>query len=116
MKIRSPLTALLLMAPVGTLVFAIKTQPAVAGCNPFGCSQSSVAECNPFVVLTRQWEKNVHPSDVRHHHNHLNSNNLHNNNLHNNLLFLLVIHLTPIHPIPIPIQMLAETLKQFSNV
>jgi hypothetical protein len=28
----------------------------------------------------------------------------------------LVIHLTPIHPIPIPIQMLAETLKQFSNV
>ncbi len=48
MKMRSPLTALLLVAPVGALVVAIKTQPAVAGCNPFGCSPSSVAECNPF--------------------------------------------------------------------
>ncbi|MCY7367967.1 MAG: hypothetical protein LH474_07425 [Chamaesiphon sp.] len=26
----------------------VKTQSAVASCNPFGCSQSSAAECNPF--------------------------------------------------------------------
>ena len=26
----------------------IYSQPAFAGCNPFGCSQSSAAECNPF--------------------------------------------------------------------
>lgn len=26
----------------------IENNPAIAGCNVFGCSQSSVAECNPF--------------------------------------------------------------------
>ena len=26
----------------------IESKPALAGCNAFGCSQSSVAECNPF--------------------------------------------------------------------
>lgn len=46
---RSLTTAFLLTAPIGTTLFiGIKTQPAIAGCNPFGCSQSSAAECNPF--------------------------------------------------------------------
>lgn len=31
-----------------TLGVGIDIKPAVAGCNAFGCSQSSVAECNPF--------------------------------------------------------------------
>jgi uncharacterized membrane protein len=29
-------------------VVGIESKPAFAGCNPFGCSQSSVSECNPF--------------------------------------------------------------------
>jgi hypothetical protein len=28
--------------------FGMAPQMAYAGCNPFGCSRSSVAECNPF--------------------------------------------------------------------
>lgn len=31
-----------------TTAVGINSEPAFAGCNVFGCSQSSVAECNPF--------------------------------------------------------------------
>lgn len=30
------------------VLFASGFHPAIAGCNPFGCSKSSVADCNPF--------------------------------------------------------------------
>jgi hypothetical protein len=41
-------TALFLTLPIGVMLVCIDSKPAFAGCNPFGCSQSSVAECNPF--------------------------------------------------------------------
>ncbi|AFZ27008.1 hypothetical protein Cylst_4957 [Cylindrospermum stagnale PCC 7417] len=36
------------VASVIATSIGIETKPALAECNPFGCSQSSVAECNPF--------------------------------------------------------------------
>ncbi|MDF5731210.1 MAG: hypothetical protein PUP92_25220 [Rhizonema sp. PD38] len=33
---------------VVTTSIGIQSKPAIAGCNPFGCSQSAIAECNPF--------------------------------------------------------------------
>lgn len=45
---RSLATAVLLAAPLGAVIIEAGNQPAMAGCNPFGCSQSSAAECNPF--------------------------------------------------------------------
>jgi hypothetical protein len=45
---RSFATAFLLITPIGIIVMGVKTQSAVASCNPFGCSQSSAAQCNPF--------------------------------------------------------------------
>lgn len=41
-------TACMLTATMGAIFNGIENQPAIAGCNPFGCSQSSAAECNPF--------------------------------------------------------------------
>lgn len=40
--------AFLLTIPVSAIAIALANKPAIAGCNPFGCSQSSAAECNPF--------------------------------------------------------------------
>ncbi|MCL6754004.1 hypothetical protein KBT16_24715 [Nostoc sp. CCCryo 231-06] len=40
--------ALFLAVPIGTILSGVDIKPAFAGCNTFGCSQSSVAECNPF--------------------------------------------------------------------
>lgn len=45
---RSFATTFLLTVPIGIIVMGVKTQSAVASCNPFGCSQSSAAQCNPF--------------------------------------------------------------------
>ena len=45
---RSFATAFLLTVSIGTIFSEFESQPAMAGCNPFGCSQSSAAECNPF--------------------------------------------------------------------
>lgn len=45
---RSLATAFLLTVPMGTIFIGVENQPALAVCNPFGCSKSSAAECNPF--------------------------------------------------------------------
>ena len=46
---KRPLTTALLFAiPVSAIAIAVANKPVIAGCNPFGCSQSSAAECNPF--------------------------------------------------------------------
>jgi hypothetical protein len=34
--------------PLSAVAIALVNKPVMAGCNPFGCSQSSAAECNPF--------------------------------------------------------------------
>jgi hypothetical protein len=49
MKLRYKLTLPVLVSGVFTLLGEIASNRlAQAGCNPFGCSQSSAAECNPF--------------------------------------------------------------------
>ncbi|PSB34765.1 hypothetical protein [Chlorogloea sp. CCALA 695] len=45
---KSLTTAFLLTIPVSAIAIALANKPAIAGCNPFGCSPSSAAECNPF--------------------------------------------------------------------
>jgi len=46
-KVTSTLSAVLFVGAAGIPTLLISA-PAQAGCNPFGCSQSSNAECNPF--------------------------------------------------------------------
>jgi hypothetical protein len=45
---KSLATVFLLTIPVSAIAIALVNKPVMAGCNPFGCSQSSAAECNPF--------------------------------------------------------------------
>ena len=42
------MAALFFTLPIGSILIGTDIKPAFAGCNIFGCSQSSVAECNPF--------------------------------------------------------------------
>jgi len=41
-------TAFLSIALVGSITGILHTNPVLAGCNAFGCSQSSAADCNAF--------------------------------------------------------------------
>lgn len=45
---KSLTTVFLFAIPLSAIAIAVANKPVIAGCNPFGCSQSSAAECNPF--------------------------------------------------------------------
>jgi len=47
-RVQIAIAALFFTLPIGSVLIGIDVKPVFAGCNIFGCSQSSEAECNPF--------------------------------------------------------------------
>jgi len=86
-------TAFLSIALVGSIAGVLHPNPAFAGCNAFGCSQSSAADCNAFGCPNPPMGASYTAFGCQH--------------LHNLLL---------LQSLSIPIELSVVRLKEFINV